>query len=123
MMTGQSDQLSDYLRDADTVTISTRRATGKRHNTPIWAVTVDGVPYIRSVRGANGIWYQEALRDGASIVTPQGRMPVRLEPAQDRSTNDAIDAAYASKYSNYPQSVNSEVSEIARKTTLIVSAG
>jgi hypothetical protein len=122
-MTGQSDELSDYLRDADTVTISTKREGGGRHNTPIWSVTVDGVPYIRSVHGADGIWYQEALRGGASIVTPSGRTPVRLTPTDDRSTNDAIDAAYASKYSAYPQSLNSELTDAARRSTLIVSAG
>ena len=34
-----------------TVDIETRSAKGTKHSVPIWIVVVDGVPYVRSVRG------------------------------------------------------------------------
>jgi len=49
----------------DTIEIETRSAKGTKHLIPIWIVVVDAVPYVRSVRGPAGRWY-----DG---VVPQGR--------------------------------------------------
>ena len=37
-----------------TVEIETRSAKGTKHAVPIWIVVVDGVPYVRSVRGPAG---------------------------------------------------------------------
>ena len=62
------DNIADYLRDADTVTIATKRASGKDHETPIWAVTVDGVPYVRSVNGSDALWYQDVIREGGAAI-------------------------------------------------------
>jgi hypothetical protein len=116
------NKIADYLRDADTVTIATKRASGKDHETPIWAVTVDGVPYIRSVNGRDALWYQDIMREGgASIVTPDGRMPVKMMPMTDHSKDAAIDAAYTAKYSNYSKdTVEPELAMPAHQNTLMV---
>jgi len=121
-MASKSESVIDYLRDADTVTIATKRMTGHEHETPIWAVTVDGVPYVRSVNGQDARWYQDVMREGgAAIVTPDGRMPVTMTPMADHSKDAAIDAAYTAKYSRYPKDILApEFGEPARQNTLMV---
>ncbi len=116
------DNIADYLRDADTVTIATKRASGKDHETALWAVTVDGVPYVRSVNGSGALWYQDVMREGgASIVTPSGRMPVTMKPMTDHSKDAAIDAAYSAKYGGYPKDVLApEFAAPAHDNTLMV---
>jgi hypothetical protein len=118
-----SDSFSDYMRDTDTVTVSTKRASGTSHETSIWAVTVDGVPYVRSVNGPHAHWYQEALRGDAAIVMPSGPMAVRFTPTDDPSMDKVIDAAYTAKYSMYPKRVwQPELTDTARRCTLTVTA-
>jgi hypothetical protein len=116
------DNIADYLRDADTVTIATKRASGKDHETPIWAVTVDGVPYVRSVNGSDALWYQDVMREGgAAIVTPDGRMPVKMMPMTDHSKDAAIDAAYTTKYAKYSKDLLApEFAQPAHQNTLMV---
>src|SRR5207247_10329782 len=61
-----------------TVEIETRSAKGTKHSVPIWIVVVDGVPYVRSVRGPAGRWYRELLARGEGAVVAVGkRAPVR----------------------------------------------
>jgi hypothetical protein len=118
-----TDSLSDYMRDTDTVTVATKRASGTTHETSVWAVTVDGVPYVRSVNGPHAHWYQEALRGDASIVMPNGPVPVRFTPTDDPSMDKVIDAAYMAKYSTYPKHLwQPEFTDEAKRCTLTISA-
>ena len=48
----------DYFANTDTVHIATESRDGGEVVTPIWAVVVNGVPYIRSVYGADSMWYR-----------------------------------------------------------------
>jgi hypothetical protein len=123
LMAKTSGSVVDYLRDADTVTIATKRPAGNVRETPIWAVVVDGAAYVRSARGPEGVWYENALREAnATIVTPDGRLPVRVAPSANESNADTIDAAYNRKYGRYPQDVIAPLlAEPARQTTLKVS--
>ena len=55
-----NDTAIDYFTRTDTVHIATERPDGGEVVTPIWAVVVDGVPYIRSGYGAGSKWYLRA---------------------------------------------------------------
>lgn len=115
------EQVLDLLESAEIVVIVTASSTGERAATPIWAVVVDGVPYIRSYLGTGGRWYRRAacgsptwftLGDGrvaerdraAALLQPQ--VAVRLErvPA-DAAVQTLISAAMARKYHAQPQEV------------------
>ncbi len=69
---------------------------------PIWIVVVDGVPYVRSVRGPAGRWYRELLARGDGAVVADGkRVPVR--GAHDSSPR-AIEAVSGALRRKYPRS-------------------
>lgn len=75
---------------------------------PIWIVVVDGVPYVRSVRGPRGRWYRELLARGEGAVVAGGkRVPVR---ATHDSSPKAIEAVSEALRHKYPRSGASLVS-------------
>ena len=57
---------------AKEVDIETRSPEGTKHSVTIWIMVVDGVPYVRSVRGPRGRWYRELLARGEGAVSPAG---------------------------------------------------
>lgn len=84
---------------AKEVEIETRSEEGRVHKVIIWIVVVDGVPYVRSVRGKKGRWYRELVaRDGG--VLHVGSRKVAVKPARVRSvgTIDEVSAAFWRKY-------------------------
>jgi hypothetical protein len=68
------------------VDIETRSAKGTKHLIPIWIMVVDGVPYVRSVRGPAGRWYRELLAsgDGAIVVAGSASRCARRRTARPR---------------------------------------
>ena len=81
------------------VEIETRSAKGAKHLVPIWIVVVDGVPYLRSVRGPQGRWYRELLARGEGAVVAGGkRTAVTAKHDRTKTSIDATSDALRRKY-------------------------
>ena len=93
------DLVVERINVADEVEIETRSRDGKVHRVTIWVVVVDGVPYVRSVKGAKGRWYREliASKEGALHVGSR-RIPVRASRVSAPARIDEVSAAYWKKY-------------------------
>ncbi|MEV4623004.1 DUF2255 family protein [Asanoa sp. NPDC049573] len=108
----------DYFANTDTVRISTSLRTGGEVQTPIWAVVVEGVPYIRSGYGPDSKWYRRAHRSGrATFVDGPHRYPATIIDVADEPTLAAVDAAYRAKYAGQ-SGVREMVTETARDCTM-----
>ncbi|HEV7742597.1 MAG TPA: DUF2255 family protein [Pseudolysinimonas sp.] len=115
--------LRDHLDRTDTVFVLTRRADGEERSTPIWAVVADGEPYIRSVNGADGLWFRRAMARGAVAFEVEGtRIDADVERVEDAATIAAVDAALEAKYARQRGSVQSMLTDSARECTLRVVA-
>jgi hypothetical protein len=87
-----------YFTRTDTVHIATELRDGDEVVTPIWAVVVDGVPYIRSGYGAGSRWYRRVQRTGrAAFIDGPHRYPVTVENLNDEAVNARVDEAYRAK--------------------------
>ncbi len=128
-------QLADHIGTTETVTIVTTRPNGEEVATPIWAVAVDGVPYVRSAYGEKAAWNRRArsgrpvaftLADGrnaerdarAALGGPRLAVGV-VQIAADAPEQNGVDAAFRAKYGHTPY-VGSVVSDDARALTLRV---
>ena len=116
------DRLIDFLRDTNTVHVVTSTRDGRRISTPIWAVTVDGVGYIRSAYGPDSKWFRRATRNpGAGFETPDGVRAVEFEPiAATHPDEGRVDDELRSKYASEPASVAEMLTPLAHGTTLRV---
>lgn len=93
----------DLFERTREVDIETRDADGARHSTIIWVVVTDGVPYVRSWRGARARWYREAIAaPDVAIVADGRRIGVRVVPATDPTSVEACSRGLASKYAGDP---------------------
>jgi hypothetical protein len=103
--------------ETNVVDIETRSAKGTKHEIPIWIVVVDGVPYVRSVRGPAGRWYRELLASGDGAVVVAGkRVPVRA--TKDSSAIEAVSEALRKKYARSGQSLQSMLRPNVLDTTV-----
>jgi hypothetical protein len=84
---------------AKEVDIETRSHEGKVNRVTIWIVIVDGVPYVRSVRGTRGRWYREITgrREGVLHVGSR-KVPVRPTKVKAPELIDEVSAALWRKY-------------------------
>jgi hypothetical protein len=109
---------------ADELDIAAFRPDGTlRPYTTIWVVRVGDGLYARSYRGQDGIWYQAVQRRPEGRVRAGGveRDVTFAHPAD--VDEDAIDAAYRSKYARYGRSyLDPMLAPGARATTLRLSA-
>jgi hypothetical protein len=81
------------------VEIETVSPKGNKHSVKIWIVVVDGVPYVRSVRGRKGRWYRELLARGEGAVVARGkRTPVKAKHDRTRAAIDGTSDALRRKY-------------------------
>lgn len=81
------------------VEIVTTRPDGSPRRTIIWIVVEDGVAYVRSYRGPDGKWYQEALAHPEATLIVRGEAhPVRAVPATDPASVAGCSAGLARKY-------------------------
>lgn len=89
----------EAMRAKREVEIETTSARGETHRVVIWIVVSDGVPYVRSVRGAKGRWFRELLRtrEGAVHVGSR-RIPVRASRVNEAALNARISEAIQGKY-------------------------
>jgi hypothetical protein len=101
------------------VEIETRSAKGTKHLIPIWIVVVDGVPYVRSVRGPAGRWYRELLARGDGAVVAGGkRVPMRAKKDSAAVAIEAVSAALRKKYARSGQSLQSMLRPDVLDTTV-----
>jgi hypothetical protein len=118
-----AELLRDHLDTTDTVWVITRKADGQERSTPIWAVVVDGTPYIRSVDGADGVWFKRAMARGWVAFEIDGaRVEADVERVRDAETVAAFDAELETKYARQRASVASMLRESARDCTLRLAA-
>jgi hypothetical protein len=114
-----SDELS-RIGAAEEIQIASRRRDGSfSRPVTIWVVAQGDDLYVRSVRGASGAWLRgtQATREGRIRVGGK-QQDVSFEKAPN-DLNDAIDAAYRSKYRRYAGRIlNSVLSPEARSTTI-----
>lgn len=129
-------EVVSHLDSTHVVAIVTRRADGSRVATPIWAVVVDGVPYLRSAYGETSWWYRHVaagretefvLADGsiaerdraAALDLPAERVGLEAV-AVDDAVQASIDEALWKKYAGEPASVEEMLTPRALACTLRV---
>jgi hypothetical protein len=101
------------------VDIETQSPKGAKHSVPIWIVVVDGVPYVRSVRGPQGRWYRELLARGDGAVVVGGKhVPVRATRDSSAKAIEAVSEALRKKYPRSGQSLASMLRNDVLDTTV-----
>jgi hypothetical protein len=109
----------DYFAGTDIVHIATELTGGGEISTPIWAVVVDGVPYIRAGYGPGSKWYRRLQRTGRAVFTDgPHRYPATIDNVADEETLDKIDAAYRAKYARQTAGLAAIVAPPARAQTM-----
>ncbi len=88
----------EALRAKHEIEMETTSSAGDVHRVPIWIVVVDGVPYVRSVRGAKGRWFRELLERGGAVHIGSRRVPVRATRVAKSGVNERVSAAIQEKY-------------------------
>ena len=118
MSTWTPEQLAAIDADGE-ITVAAHRPDGALR-TPriVWHVVVDDHLYIRSVRGADGVWYRGVQRTQTGRIEAHGQQ-TDVTFTHDDSHDDAIDRAYHDKY-GHGGPVQSITSPRARATTLRV---
>jgi hypothetical protein len=107
------------FEDTKVVDIETRSAKGTKHLIPIWIVVVDGVPYVRSVRGPAGRWYRELLAHGeGAVFAGAKRTAVRATKDSSAEAIEAVSAALRKKYARSGQSLQSMLRANVLDTTV-----
>jgi hypothetical protein len=113
-----TDEL-DRIARAEELEIAPQRRDGSiRRPLPIWVVRVGDDLLIRSWRGASGGWYRAAEATHQAHISAGGvDKHVTLADAGD-DVNDAVDAAYRTKYGRHSGYVEPMIAPQARATTL-----
>ena len=119
-----SDELA-AIDGVDEVDIATRRADGTlRSPRIVWLVRHDDALYVRSVNGTGAAWYRSMQTAHAGTVTAGTLtrnvtfVEVGDHAGDGPDLDDALDAAYRSKYRRWPSPVEHITSAAARATTL-----
>jgi hypothetical protein len=113
------DDLTEFLRVTDVVRIVTTTRDGRTIPTPIWAVDVDGVSFIRSEFGHDSKWFRRAMTNpGVGFETPTGRRAVGLEAIDETDPLEAVvDDALRAKYGRRAASLAAMLTPLAHGTT------
>ncbi|BDI22960.1 DUF2255 family protein [Herbiconiux sp. L3-i23] len=118
-MSSWSDADLATLDRVGEIRIAGRRDDGStRKPVIIWHVVVDGVLYVRSVRGTAGGWYRGVARRFEGTIEWDGA-PHAVTFVLDGSRDDEVDAAYFAKYGRGSSS-QAITSATAKATTLRV---
>lgn len=89
------------LRTAKEVRIRTSKHKGR--GVIIWVVVVGDTPFVRSVRGPKGQWWEDAAAEGrATLAVGDQQVPVRTLKVTDAATIDAVSQEYLRKYAGSP---------------------
>ena len=111
----------DRIGKADELQIVTlRHDSTPRKPVTIWVVRHGDDLYVRSGYGDRAAWYRSTRRHRDGQIRAGGvEKDVRFEDAADPALNDAIEAAYRSKYLHHgAQWVDPMVAAEARSTTI-----
>jgi hypothetical protein len=110
----------DLLDESVEVDMVTPRSDGSLSKRPIWVVVVDGEPYVRSYRGADGAWYKRVLADGRAVLEAAGAsIEARAEPEHGEEINERVSEAFRVKYAERsPGPTQAMVSPEVTATTL-----
>jgi len=104
-------QRMDVAKEVD---IETAAPDGTKHKVTIWIVVVEGVPYVRSVRGKRGRWYRELTANKEGVLHIGTRMVgVRPVAVSETALIDEISAGFWKKYTK-----NSSLFSMLRLATL-----
>lgn len=133
------DDVVTLLDETGVVAIVTQRRGGEQVATPIWAMVVDGIPYIRSAFGETSWWCRHvragrpvafvdgdgaiAERDRAAALTlPRVEVTVEAVDADD-PVQGAIDAEVERKYAGSARSsIDAMLSPVSVAATFRVAA-
>jgi hypothetical protein len=118
-----TDEL-DRIGGAEELEIAPQRRDGSsRRPLPIWVVRVGDDLFIRSWRGADGGWYRAAEATHHAHIRAGGvDKDITLSGVGD-DVNNAVDAAYRTKYARHSGYVEPMVGPEARATTLRLVPG
>lgn len=120
-MAGWTQDELTAVGESDELEIAPAQDSNLRRATPIWVVRVGDQLFVRSHRGRRGRWYQRVQ------VTHRGRISAGgltkdvelVDAGDDAALNEAVDAAYMSKYQRYgSRYVDPMLAATARQTTL-----
>lgn len=90
--------LQRFDRDQE-VQVRTRRRDGSSVDLPIWIVTVDREPYVRSYLAGRGAWYRRARAEGRMTLVAGGQaVPVAVQPGEGEDLNRRVSEAFTAKY-------------------------
>ena len=120
MTTWTHDELTK-IAAADELRIAPQRSDGTlRKPVIIWVARNGDDLYVRSVRGRTSAWFR-GVQDRHEAHIEAGGVEKVVTLVETDDANDAIDAAYRSKYRRYAKAiVDSIVSPQARAATLKV---
>jgi len=96
----RAEDLLWKIAESDEVEIETRRdPKSPLHRLTIWIVPTEYGVYVRSYKGRNGRWYQEALANPlVTVRLGRRKVSVRGEPEHNPLVLRAVNAAYRKKY-------------------------
>jgi hypothetical protein len=119
MTSWTNDELT-RIGTAEEVQIASRRRNGTLRNpVTVWVVRHGDDLYVRSVRGRTGAWFRGAQARHEGHISAGGVEKDVTFVDADHDSDDALDAAYRTKYRRYAASiVGSIVSPQARAATL-----
>jgi hypothetical protein len=107
------------LHESEEIEIETGNVQEDKDRRVIWVVVVGPHPYVRSVNGKQGHWYQELIAKSAGAIHASGRrIPVKAVPVSDVETLTQVSEAYVHKYPHYPDDVAWLIGPEALQTTL-----
>lgn len=120
MATAFDEEVIRLLAKIEEVDIETRAGPdAPAHRVTIWVVVVDGVPYLRSVRGVRGRWYREATAVPEVVVyAGERRLPAHVETVSDSITIAGVSEAFLRKYVQWPKDARAMVRDEVLPTTL-----
>lgn len=111
------------IAEVDEMHIAGRRRNGTDRNPVIvWMVRLGDDVYTRSVNGPEAAWFRgvHVRHEGRISVGGMDKDVSFIDVDADDPVNDALDAAYRSKYRRYSGPVASITSRLARSATLKV---
>lgn len=119
MATWTSDELNK-IGDIEEIEIAGIRSDGTLHKPVIiWIVRVGDDLYVRSVKGRGSHWFRGTQIQHAGRIWAGGlEKDVGFIEEHDSAINDQVDAAYLTKYQQYPQWVAPMIVPEVRATTL-----
>lgn len=93
-----TDDQIDLLDRTKEVRVETFSSNGST-KTIIWIVVIDGVAYVRSVRGERGLWYRRALSNPILAIHADGEpIEFRTVHVDDPDEIEAVSKALRDKY-------------------------